>query len=233
MVSMKNKFLPFIYICLLAFMVVSCASKSQTAENQAEAPASQPRQLTLIDDETVEVVELVEEEAVEPVEEETPSAPAHTFVTVIENEEGTSYLINLADIIQRITFSKLSADDYDLNYQAVVPLSLSFWGRELPKTGDTVVVSFTGTSGKSIPAPVYAGLLGNGFGTQMEFWDNLVSFDDDEENYVLFTKDIKAGQSFTATATFRLYEDCQNNIALHLVYPLKENTEACVWEAGR
>ena len=222
MVSMKNKFLPFIYICLLVFMAVSCASKSQTAENQAEAPASQPRQLTLI-----------EEEAVEPVEEETPSAPAHTFVTVIENEEGTSYLINLADIIQRITFSKLSADDYDLNYQAVVPLSLSFWGRELPKTGDTVVVSFTGTSGKSIPAPVYAGLLGNGFGTQMEFWDNLVSFDDDEENYVLFTKDIKAGQSFTATATFRLYEDCQNNIALHLVYPLKDNTEACVWEAGR
>ena len=222
MVSMKNKFLPFIYICLLVFMAVSCASKSQTAENQAEAPASQPHQLTLI-----------EEEAVEPVEEETPSAPAHTFVTVIENEEGTSYLINLADIIQRITFSKLSADDYDLNYQAVVPLSLSFWGRELPKTGDTVVVSFTGTSGKSIPAPVYAGLLGNGFGTQMEFWDNLVSFDDDEENYVLFTKDIKAGQSFTATATFRLYEDCQNNIALHLVYPLKETTEACVWEAGR
>ena len=222
MVSMKNKFLPFIYICLLVFMAVSCASKSQTAENQAEAPASQPRQLTLI-----------EEEAVEPVEEETPSAPAHTFVTVIENEEGTSYLINLADIIQRITFSKLSADDYDLNYQAVVPLSLSFWGRELPKTGDTVVVSFTGTSGKSIPAPVYAGLLGNGFGTQMEFWDNLVSFDDDEENYVLFTKDIKAGQSFTATATFRLYEDCQNNIALHLVYPLKDNTEACVWEACR
>ena len=220
--SMKNKFLPFIYICLLVFMAVSCASKSQTAENQAEAPASQPHQLTLI-----------EEEAVEPVEEETPSAPAHTFVTVIENEEGTSYLINLADIIQRITFSKLSADDYDLNYQAVVPLSLSFWGRELPKTGDTVVVSFTGTSGKSIPAPVYAGLLGNGFGTQMEFWDNLVSFDDDEENYVLFTKDIKAGQSFTATATFRLYEDCQNNIALHLVYPLKETTEACVWEAGR
>ena len=222
MVSMKNKFLPFIYICLLVFMAVSCASKSQTAENQAEAPASQPHQLTLI-----------EEEAVEPFEEETPSAPAHTFVTVIENEEGTSYLINLADIIQRITFSKLSADDYDLNYQAVVPLSLSFWGRELPKTGDTVVVSFTGTSGKSIPAPVYAGLLGNGFGTQMEFWDNLVSFDDDEENYVLFTKDIKAGQSFTATATFRLYEDCQNNIALHLVYPLKETTEACVWEAGR
>jgi len=222
MVSMKNKFLPFIYICLLVFMAVSCASKSQTAENQAEAPASQPHQLTLIDDETVEVVE-----------EETPSAPAHTFVTVIENEEGTSYLINLADIIQRITFSKLSADDYDLNYQAVVPLSLSFWGRELPKTGDTVVVSFTGTSGKSIPAPVYAGLLGNGFGTQMEFWDNLVSFDDDEENYVLFTKDIKAGQLFTATATFRLYEDCQNNIALHLVYPLKETTEACVWEAGR
>ena len=220
--SMKNKFLPFIYICLLVFMAVSCASKSQTAENQAEAPASQPHQLTLI-----------EEEAVEPVEEETPSAPAHTFVTVIENEEGTSYLINLADIIQRITFSKLSADDYDLNYQAVVPLSLSFWGRELPKTGDTVVVSFTGSSGKSIPAPVYAGLLGNGFGTQMEFWDNLVSFDDDEENYVLFTKDIKAGQSFTATATFRLYEDCQNNIALHLVYPLKETTEACVWEAGR
>lgn len=222
MVSMKNKFLPFIYICLLVFMAVSCASKSQTAENQAEAPGSQPRQLTLIDDETVE-----------PVEEETPSAPAHTFVTVIENEEGTSYLINLADIIQRITFSKLSADDYDLNYQAVVPLSLSFWGRELPKTGDTVVVSFTGTSGKSIPAPVYAGLLGNGFGTQMEFWDNLVSFDDDEENYVLFTKDIKAGQLFTATATFRLYENCQNNIALHLVYPLKETTEACVWEAGR
>ena len=98
-------------------------------------------------------------------------------------------------------------------------------------TGSSILAWITpwGTSNKSVPAPVFAGLLGNGFGTQMEFWDNLVSFDDDEENYVLFTQDIKAGQLFTATATFRVYEDCQNNIALHIVYPLRDDTSEAVW----
>ncbi|MBO4533651.1 MAG: hypothetical protein J5726_08160 [Treponema sp.] len=240
---MKNKFFCFIYMCLLALLVTGCATKPTAQENEAAAPKSEPRVLTVINNddqnepedltaqlELAEQTELTDQS--EP-EEEAVTTPAHTFVTEIKTEDGTTYIINIADIAQRINFAKLSADNYDLNYQAVLPLSLSFWGRELPKAGDTVIVNFTGTSTQSIPAPVFAGLLGNGFGVQMEFWDNLVSFDDDENNYVLFAQDIEALQVFTASATFKVYEDCQNNIALHLAYPFKSDTQACIWQVSQ
>ncbi len=227
---MKNKILCLIYICTLALFITGCATKNTSQKDEPAAPKTEPRVLTVIDDagDKERSDGLVQFD--EPEEDgEEVSTPSHTFVTEIQTDEGTTYIINIADIAQRISFSKLSSDNYDLNYQAVLPLSLSFWGREFPKAGDTVIVSFTGTSNKSVPAPVFAGLLGNGFGTQMEFWDNLVSFDDDEQNYVLFTQDIQAGQLFTATATFRVYEDCQNNIALHIVYPLRDDTSEAVW----
>ena len=230
---MKNKILCLIYICTLALFITGCATKNKSQKDEPAAPKTEPRMLTVVNDvpeeEELEQPELPLQEEEQEEITQAASTPAHTFVTEIRTEEGTTWLINIADIAQRISFSKLSADNYDLNYQAVLPLSLSFWGRKLPKAGDTVIVSFTGTSNKSVPAPVFAGLLGNGFGTQMEFWDNLVSFDDDEQNYVLFTQDIQAGQLFTATATFRVYEDCQNNIALHIVYPLRKDTSDTVW----
>lgn len=220
-------------MCLLALVVTGCATKTTTQENEVTAPKSEPRVLTVINSAQEEQAEQNEQSEQTELVDETVTTPAHTFLTEIQTEEGTTYLINIADIAQRINFSKLSADGYDLNYQAVLPLSLSFWGREFPKAGDTVVISFTGLSLQSIPAPVFAGLLGNGFGVQMEFWDNLVSFDDDENNYVLFAQDIQAGQVFSATATFKIYEDCQNNIALHLVYPFKDDTQACVWQVSQ
>ena len=233
MKSMRNKFFCLIYICALALFITGCASKNTPEQDEPIAPKSEPRVLTVIDD-TWDEQEAAEEQIDIPAaDEEASSTPAHTFITEVQTQDGTTYIINIADIAQRISFTKQTADNYDLNYQVIFPLSLAFWGRELPKAGDTVTVSFTGTSGKNIPAPVFAGLVGNGFGTQIEFWDNLVSFDNDDENYVLFAQDIKAGELFTATATFRLYEDCQNNIALHLVYPLREDTVETVWEVAR
>lgn len=228
---MKNKLFCLIYICVLALFITGCASKNTIDEDEIVAPKSEPRVLTVVDATGDE--EAAAAEQIEILEEDAPSSPAHTFVTEVQTQEGTSFIINVQDIAQRITFAKQTVDNYDLNYQVFFPLSLAFWGRELPKAGDTVTVNFTGTSSKDIPAAVFAGLVGNGFGTQIEFWDNLVSFDNDDDNYVLFAKDIKAGEVFTASATFRLYEDCQNNIALHLVYPVLQASEASIWVVER
>lgn len=238
---MKNKLFCLIYICAAALFMTGCASKNASEGQESLAPKNEARALTVID-ETLEnegtavatKIDVLEDQGEEEEEvEEAPSVPAHTFMTEVQTPDGTNFIINVEDIAQRITFTKQTADNYDLNYQVFFPLGLAFWGRELPKSGDTVTIIFSGMSSKDIPYPVFAGLVGNGFGTQVEFWDNLVSFDNDDENYVLFAQNIKAGELFTASASFRLYEDCQNNIALHLVYPAQTDSESCIWVVAR
>lgn len=173
-------------------------------------------------EETVEVVELTAfTETAEPIESVEPVP------------EVFSNTINLAQITSRIMLIKNTNNNVDINYQAIISLDSFYWGRELPKAGDTVTVIFNGTCNTDIPAPVYISVLGNGFGTRSENWETLVSKNDDDQNYILFTQDIKARTPFTASAEFTLNRDCENNMAVHIVYPVRKNTQASVWTPQR
>lgn len=173
-------------------------------------------------EETVEVVELTAlTETAEPIE------PVEPVPEVFSNT------INLAEITSRIMLIKNTNNNVDINYQAIISLDSFYWGRELPKAGDTVTIIFSGTCNTDIPAPVYISVLGNGFGTRSENWEPLVSENDDDLNYILFAQDIKARTPFTATAEFTLNKDCENNMAVHIVYPVRKNTQASVWMPQR
>lgn len=176
-------------------------------------------------EETVEVVELTA--LTEPAEPTEPVEPEEPVPEVFSNT------INLAQITSRIMLIKNTNNNIDINYQAIISLDSFYWGRELPKAGDTVTVIFNGTCNTDIPAPVYISVLGNGFGTRSENWETLVSENDDDQNYILFAQDIKARTPFTASAEFTLNRDCENNMAVHIVYPVRKNTQASVWTPQR
>ena len=199
-------------------MVDETAQEFTGEENLADDVLAEP-------EETVEVVELTA--LTEPAEPTEPVEPEEPVPEVFSNT------INLAQITSRIMLIKNTNNNVDINYQAIISLDSFYWGRELPKAGDTVTVIFNGTCNTDIPAPVYISVLGNGFGTRSENWETLVSENDDDQNYILFTQDIKARTPFTASAEFTLNRDCENNMAVHIVYPVRKNTQASVWTPQR
>ena len=199
-------------------MVDETAQEFTGEENLADDVLAEP-------EETVEVVELTA--LTEPAEPTEPVEPEEPVPEVFSNT------INLAQITSRIMLIKNTNNNVDINYQAIISLDSFYWGRELPKAGDTVTVIFNGTCNTDIPAPVYISVLGNGFGTRSENWEPLVSENDDDLNYILFTQDIKARTPFTASAEFTLNRDCENNMAVHIVYPVRKNTQASVWTPQR
>ena len=248
---MKKRIFGFGFILVVfTVFITGCAStpveETETTEEYKREKNGERVALVMVDEtnqeveepgEVVELTALTEPaestdsiDAAEPIVQSEPSEAAESLETIPEVFSNT---INLAEITSRIMLIKNTNNNVDINYQAIISLDSFYWGRELPKAGDTVTVIFSGTCNTDIPAPVYISVLGNGFGTRSENWETLVSENDDDQNYILFAQDIKARTPFTATAEFTLNKDCENNMAVHIVYPVRKNTQASVWTPQR
>ncbi len=136
------------------------------------------------------------------------------------------YQINLSDQLKRFTIIKNVSDGVEWNYQNITSLKAFYTDKLLPKKGDTITIIFTGTCDADINAPVYLSLIENLTGKTD--WINLVS-DNEDEKYVVFAENIQKDVPFTATATFVLEKNCETNISLHFIYPVKDGTTSSTW----
>lgn len=234
---MKMKFISKIFnvsLWLFAFLICSCASKPSN-ENQTIRPKTGNPIAIQVIDETVEQ-ELIDENAdidfsdvefVDEIADETDFLDEKKIeITYVEPQNIT---IELNNYFPRINVIKNVSEGFAWNYQNITSLNSVFEDGELPKAGDTVTITFEGTSDTDINSPVYVTLIENRSGKN---WIDLVSSNDDEK-YSIFAENIKANEPFSATATFYLTKSCQKNISLHLIYPVKNDNDRSTWTSAK
>lgn len=145
------------------------------------------------------------------------------YGTVAKQRKPKKFNIDISKIMKMIDVQPSFQDGNLVFYQSVFAFT-EFFGNDLPIKGDTLTLTYKGTSTIDIPE-IQITLVENT--AAVGWWRDLVSTSN-EEKWFTWATDIKAGKVFKAKTTIPVNVAVEEGISIQLIYYPFEGSNAAI-----
>lgn len=179
-------------------------------------------------------LELIDVEGVDTTDAAAELAAAASAAGVEVSAEPTgprTFDVNITDVAKMFDLAVNASNGTIWNYQFICSITDLFDFDNLPKAGDTINISFKGSTDYTIEAPVYMTIVENT--AAVGWWKDLVATDESKFHVFAEQGTIVAGEQFTAQASFTLSESATEGLSIQMYYDNYEGAKSSTWLFAR
>ncbi|MCR4735842.1 MAG: hypothetical protein K5829_12655 [Treponema sp.] len=159
---------------------------------------------------------------------ETTNTALDSGEVVTRPEGPVDFVVEVSDVAKLLQFDVGDADASGnvINFKTITTITdAEAFKYYLPKKGDTVTVSYNGTSDADITGPITLTVVDNS--EAAGWWKEICAGDDEWKTWG--EEAIVAGQEFTVKQTFTVTSDAVGGVAIIAIYPAEGATGA-LWK---